>query len=47
MCANCHLGLFTSDYIVLCPSKEVLEYLFKYMKETPARERMPLYQVCT
>jgi hypothetical protein len=43
VCPNCHQGLFSYDYITLCPPKEVLEYLIKYMKD--ARNQMPLYQV--
>jgi hypothetical protein len=46
VCGKCH-QLFIHDYITLCPPKEVLEYLVKYVKETPAEEQMPLYQVHT
>jgi hypothetical protein len=46
VCSRCR-QLFIHDYIALCPPKEVLRYLVKYAKETPAEEQMPLYQVCT
>jgi len=45
LCPNCHQGLFSSEYIALCPPKEVLEYLVTYVKDTPAINQMPLYQV--
>lgn len=45
LCANCHQGLFSSDYIALCPPKKVLRYLVKYVKDTSAGNQMPLYQV--
>jgi len=47
VCARCHVGFFTYDYIALCPPKEVLEYLVKYVEDTPAGKQMPLYQVWT
>ncbi|KAI0285395.1 hypothetical protein BGY98DRAFT_945711 [Russula aff. rugulosa BPL654] len=46
LCPRCYT-LFYYDYIALCPPKEILEYLVKYVKDTPAEKQMPLYQVCT
>jgi len=45
LCAGCHIGLFSPDYIAFCPPREVLKYLVKYMKDTPPGDQIPLYQV--
>jgi hypothetical protein len=45
VCVTCY-PLFRHGYIALCPPNEILEYLVRYVRETPAEDQMPLYKVC-
>ena len=38
--------LFSYDYIALYPPNKVVNYLVKYVSDTPAQNQIPSYQIC-
>ena len=45
-CAGCYQSYFIPNHIALSPPYPVLRYLVKYLLETPAIDRMPLFMAC-
>ncbi|KAF5383830.1 hypothetical protein D9615_003858 [Tricholomella constricta] len=44
-CPTCHIGFFTPNDIALSPCLPVLEYIHRYIKDTPIANQIPLHQV--
>ncbi|KAF5386270.1 hypothetical protein D9615_002208 [Tricholomella constricta] len=44
-CPTCHIGFFTPNAIALSPCLPVLEYIHRYIEDTPTANQIPLHQV--